>query len=347
MKKAISFIVHFMLVLVLGSCVVYSAFMFFLFAVWLIELFFLIWMQRTFLLKFLCDELLNSALIRQHLEQCAETTTELQQKLRSFSAEWKNLKSREETVAARVVKVETTMLNASGKVKEGLTTTIKNNGKFMGQSQRSSSGNNGFNVSSDDLHSKEVGRQESEFNDSDKCPSLLNSEKSYNCNSQFMNPADTDDKIKDHQAAVDNSEIPSQKTDKSFKLNELPLSNTLPQDDVSREIQLKENLQDLTEEIAIQSPSSDHQGLSTLSHFMSPQVAHEVPSVVTNESQAYNLELNTIKNDILALQDSITATELQLLKLTVRGEFLGSDSVGRLYWFSPMSGMHPRIIVGK
>ncbi|PQP92378.1 methyl-CpG-binding domain-containing protein 9 [Prunus yedoensis var. nudiflora] len=36
--------------------------------------------ERTFLLKFLCDELLNSAVIRQHLEHCSETSAELQQK---------------------------------------------------------------------------------------------------------------------------------------------------------------------------------------------------------------------------------------------------------------------------
>ncbi|KAJ0113113.1 hypothetical protein Patl1_02720 [Pistacia atlantica] len=301
--------------------------------------------ERTFLLKFLCDELLNSAVIRQHLEQCAETTAELQQKLRSFSAEWKNLKSREEIVAARVAKVETTVLNAIGNVKEGSTTTLRNNGKFMGQPQGSSCGNNGFVVSSDDVHPTEGGRQESELNDSDRRPSLLYSEKSYKFNSQFMNPADTEDKIKDHHAVVDNSKIPFQENDKSFKPNELPLSNTLSQDDVSREIHLKENLQELTKEIATQIPPSDHQGLSTPSELLSPQVAHEVPFVVANESQAYNLELNTIKNDILVLQDLITATESQLLKLTVRREFLGSDSIGRLYWVSAMPGMQPQVIV--
>ncbi|XP_044479074.1 methyl-CpG-binding domain-containing protein 9-like [Mangifera indica] len=299
--------------------------------------------ERTFLLKFLCDELLNSALIRQHLEQCAETTAEIQHKLRSFFAEWKNLKSREETVAARVAKVETNMLNAVGNV-EGPATTIRNNGKFMGQPQGSSSRNNGFIFFSDDVHPAEGGQQESELNDSNKHPYLLYSEKGYNCDNQYVNPADTEDKIKDHHAVVDDSRIPSQNND-LFKQNELPLSNTSPQDDASREIHLKESEQNLRGEISTEIPSSDHQGLSSPSKLMTPQVAHEEPSVVTNESQAYNLELSTIKSDIFVLQDSITTTESQLLKLTSRREFLGSDSIGRLYWVSAMPGMYPGVIV--
>lgn len=73
-------------------------------------------MQRLFLLKYLCDELVSSALIRQHLEQCVEASAELQQKLRSCFMEWKSLKSREEVVAAKVAKLDTTMLSA---VREG------------------------------------------------------------------------------------------------------------------------------------------------------------------------------------------------------------------------------------
>ena len=94
-------------------------------------------MQRTFLLKFLCDELLNSALIRQHLEQCPESSAELQQKLRSLSVELKNLKAKEENLAARAAKADTSLLNGVGEinVKEGVTNKLTNQGNCLGRMQ--------------------------------------------------------------------------------------------------------------------------------------------------------------------------------------------------------------------
>ncbi|KAK1291586.1 Methyl-CpG-binding domain-containing protein 9 [Acorus calamus] len=52
-------------------------------------------LERILLMKFLCHEALNSAFIREHLDQCAETLPDLQQKLRSLYAEWRNLKFQE------------------------------------------------------------------------------------------------------------------------------------------------------------------------------------------------------------------------------------------------------------
>lgn len=60
--------------------------------------------QRTFLIKFFCDETLNTSIIRDHLDHCACTSADLQQKLRSLSAELKNLKLREEILAANMEK---------------------------------------------------------------------------------------------------------------------------------------------------------------------------------------------------------------------------------------------------
>ena len=62
-------------------------------------------MQKILLLKFLCDEVLNSILIRQHLEQCFETSADLQQKLRVLYSELKNLKLQEDTLATTATKV--------------------------------------------------------------------------------------------------------------------------------------------------------------------------------------------------------------------------------------------------
>lgn len=269
-------------------------------------------MQRTFLLKFLCDELLNSALLRQHLEQCTEVTAELQQKLRSFSVEFKNLKSREETVAARVAKVEASMTYSVAEVcmKEGPATVIRNNGKCIEQPQNSSNRSN--------------------------CSVIALEE------SGPMYPTDAEGQIEEPHG--DNSKMPSQKNDESIKPNEHPLESSLPQeiDNLSGEIRSQHNLQELARDAATLASPSNNQGPSVPNEL---HITEGTCSVTMNEPQAHNLELNNIRNDILLLQESITSLEQQLLKLSVRREFLGSDSSGRLYWVLPLPGMHPCLIV--
>ena len=62
--------------------------------------------QRISLLKFLCDEVLNSIVVRQHLERCFETSADLQLKLRTLFSEWKSgVKLREDILAAKVAKL--------------------------------------------------------------------------------------------------------------------------------------------------------------------------------------------------------------------------------------------------
>ncbi|KAL5793156.1 hypothetical protein ACOSP7_001750 [Xanthoceras sorbifolium] len=305
--------------------------------------------ERTFLLKFLCDELLNSALIRQHLEQCAEATAELQQKLRSFSVEWRNLKSREENMAARVAKVETGMLTAGGEVgvKEGPAAASTNNGKCVGQPQDTSGRSNCSVAFSDDVPSSEGDREESGLNDSNRHQSVLYSKKNHNCNSQLMKPMGTKDHVKDDHDAISKTKMPSQENDLSVRPNELPFSNSvsLENDNLSGETHLHDKLQDLAKDTAAQPPPLDHQGFCVPKEMLNSHGAQDVPPAATNESQSYNLELNSIKNDMLLVQDSITSLESQLLKLSVRREFLGSDSIGRLYWASATPDMHARVIV--
>jgi hypothetical protein len=60
----------------------------------------------------------------------------------------------------------------------------------------------------------------------------------------------------------------------------------------------------------------------------------EVSQNAVNESETitYHVELNAVKRDISLLHDSITSVGSQLLKLFVHRDFLGIDSIGRLYW---------------
>ncbi|KAA3455958.1 methyl-CpG-binding domain-containing protein 9 [Gossypium australe] len=277
--------------------------------------------ERAFLLKFLCDELLNSTLIRQHLERCAETTFELHQKLRSAYIEWKNLKSKEDFVAARAAKFHTSMINAVGDgVKDG-TDLIPSDGE-----------------------------EAAVLNGLDKHASSTHTEKSFTSNGQCFNSMDTEAQLKGEQANVDVSKVLPEKSDKSFVTSELPVTNPLLQgiDDSRKETNLHGKLEE-SKGMDVASPSSpsDCNGQCQYSDATSLHAAKQVPSVAENESQSHHLELSTIKSDIQHLQDLINSLESQLLKLSIRKEFLGSDSSGRLYWISAMPGGYPQVIVDR
>lgn len=306
--------------------------------------FLLLWMQRIYLLKFLCDEFLNSVLTRQHLEQSAETTTELQQKFRSLFVEWKNLKSREEFLASRAAKVDASAVGELG-VKGRLAASFINQDKCVGQPPNLNDGPSHCSAFSDDLPALDSGQEGTGINGFDKHPSVTNSEKNHSCNTQTLNPVGTEGQVKDLHPVVDENNISSHVNEKSFRPDQLPPSNHLPQviDDTG-DIKLQGSLQGYVgRDTYTLLPSSDQE--FCLSSETNVHGTQNVPPVAMNESQAYCLELSTIKNDILRLQNMITSIESQLLKLSVRREFLGSDSRGRLYWASAMPGGLPRVIV--
>lgn len=70
--------------------------------------------QRVLLLKFLFDEVLNSATIHDHIDQHASRTSELQQKLRFLSSELKTLQSKEEPFAANLERENSSISSFSG-----------------------------------------------------------------------------------------------------------------------------------------------------------------------------------------------------------------------------------------
>lgn len=125
----------------------------------------------------------------------------------------------------------------------------------------------------------------------------------------------------------------SQNSGKPLKFNEPPISSSLPQEvDGSEQSNMETEISILPSTKQHCSPS-DANGVP---------VAPHVPPL--NESQAYHNELDGIKKDISQLQDSIASIELELLKVSVRREFLGTDSAGRLYWATVMSNGQPQII---
>ncbi|TQD71328.1 hypothetical protein C1H46_043130 [Malus baccata] len=293
--------------------------------------------ERTFLLKFLCDELLSSAVIRQHLEYCSETSTELHQKLRSLSVEWKVLRSRQEILVSRAAKVD-----AGDGIKEGILASVETNERCLHQPQVLSGRSNSFNAVSDDS-ALEGARG------FDKHPSVSNAE----YNSQHS--VDTEVREKDVHSASDDISAPGKfsshmtadKSEISSRQIEFPSSNCLPHEinGSSKEIGCVDHPQD-NAEMDVSLPI-DQKGISNPSDVRSNHVGEQMSPASVNESESYHLELNSVKNDLSVLEDLIASTEFNLLKVSVRREFLGTDSLGGLYWVSVLPGGHAWIIVDR
>ncbi|KAF8399268.1 hypothetical protein HHK36_015133 [Tetracentron sinense] len=340
-------------------------------------------MQRIFLLKFLCDEVLNSTIFREHLEHCADMSADLQQKLRSLSVEWRNLKFREEILAARAAKINTNMLNVVGEAgREGIASVISNHGRWPGQLHNSGNRPNYFTTFSGNLLHLEDGPDGNVPNDFNKHPCWFYprgiSEKHCTGKTQDMKPADTGSGIKDVHSVMDNSPVPgnpfpnmtSTKGDESNRQNEQPLSSHLRQetDELGGEYNIQGNTNkthelDMGRNGFVLPTSETLQGgpchsLDTGRHHLAehcPPLPLNSDNLLSghhfsvqpdlNGSQADNLEVNSLNNEMSLLQDSITSVESQLLNISLRRECLGRDSAGRLYWFFAKPGTHPWVIV--
>jgi hypothetical protein len=72
---------------------------------------------------------------------------------------------------------------------------------------------------------------------------------------------------------------------------------------------------------------------------------HGMIRPAVNESQPNNLEASFLENEIAVLQDSIACLESQLQRVSLRKDFLGRDSAGRLYWGFSWPGTSPWVVV--
>ncbi|PSS26859.1 Methyl-CpG-binding domain-containing protein [Actinidia chinensis var. chinensis] len=89
--------------------------------------------ERVLLLKFLCDETLNSSILRDHLDQCAHMSADLQHKLRFLSSEWNNLKCREEILAANLEKANAVHNRVGELAPDVLAYVLNTEGKLIGK----------------------------------------------------------------------------------------------------------------------------------------------------------------------------------------------------------------------
>jgi hypothetical protein len=72
---------------------------------------------------------------------------------------------------------------------------------------------------------------------------------------------------------------------------------------------------------------------------------HGIIRPAVNKSQANNLEASFLEKEIAVLQDSIACLESQLQRVSLRKDFLGRDSAGRLYWGFSWPGTSPWVVV--
>ncbi|KAI3991657.1 hypothetical protein MKX01_038055 [Papaver californicum] len=293
--------------------------------------------ERVFLLKFLSDEVLNSAIVREHLDQCAEMSADVQQKLRSFNIELRNLKYKEEVLT----KESKVMLNGIGEAgKEAVATMLLNLSRGTSQHQTL---NNSYNVCTPFSGMIQLGDVDEE-NDSNNVNNNSNwsfgkSNSGDHCNgSRNLNvlAADSDGQKTDGLSVQDdNLVVESLSPDKASKSSE---SNK------HSEVQLpalqQKQVGEVRKELATESTMSEkHEVVTETTDYVQPMFE------VLNEPRAYNLEVDSIKNEISRMENSIGGLESQLLKLSMRREFLGRDNAGRLYWALNMPGKCPWLVV--
>ncbi|KAI3844578.1 hypothetical protein MKW92_027535 [Papaver armeniacum] len=293
--------------------------------------------ERVFLLKFLSDEVLNSSIVREHLDQCAEMSADVQQKLRSFSVELRNLKYKEEVLT----KESRVMLNGVGETgKEAVASMLLNLSGGTGQHQTL---NNSYNFCTPFSGMIQLG-DVAEENDSNNVNnnsnwSLGKSNSGDHCNGNrnlSVLAADSDGQKTDSLSVLDDNLVPeSLYPDKASKSSE---SNK------HSEVQLpalqQKQVGDLGKEHATENTTSEKHEVGTETTDCALPMFE-----VLNEPRAYNLEVDSLKNEISRMENSIGGLERQLLKLSMRREFLGRDNAGRLYWALNMPGKCPWLVV--
>lgn len=210
--------------------------------------------QRSHLLTFLCDELLSSALVRQHIDQCTDTSTKLMQDLRSTSAELKTLKYKEASLEAKVAESDRSFTVLGTDTQQGCD-------KYVTRHCSSQSKSDFINFSGDPFQS----------------------------NRDLTN------------AACYTPDL--------------------------------ESFEDL----------QGHSSLAT----GNANVSSSNPIVFLNNSQSESSELTSVRTQILQLNNSISSLYSQFLKVSMRREYLGSDSSGRSYWVLADSGTQPSFISSR
>ncbi|XP_049360081.1 methyl-CpG-binding domain-containing protein 9 [Solanum verrucosum] len=278
--------------------------------------------DRIFLLKFLCDEMLNSAILRDHIDRSASLSAELQQKLRSLGAELKLLKHKKEILTAKLKN------DARSSGDTGSDTSLwSNDCKLKVQGTDSGSHNSSISGGCRQL---DDGTQHNKCNDYNKQSCLYTSKniQDKTCASGTNHIRNSPDPInhlqhqqllKENTRSLNTSSHAKCGTEEANLQNDLFISTTLQQETD----QIPGNHLESTQ-------SSSKSIMLFATHIVSATTCSG--SVSNPLEEAFLFEMSAIKKEIRALEDSIAAKELELQEVSVRKEYMGQDSEGRLYW---------------
>ncbi|CAH9073963.1 unnamed protein product [Cuscuta epithymum] len=259
--------------------------------------------ERIFLMKFLCDEALNSPIFRDHIDQCASLYADLQQKLRSLNSELKLLKVREDFFLANLAKVKNTVPGHGGDTwSNAFTSGVVSDGKL----------------------------NELIENSKKPLPNCLKDNLEGTCAISVDQLKSTDgvNNLKHQQAVKDKCQLDTSHTPHGKKI--ASLQDELGQGGSCSNVDFQ---QESPESSSNSLPSSvqvlpDHNSTDSNSNCVNQSYKAGDVSL----SQAFNNQLASLKGEIHSLQDSIALKEAELQDVSVRKEFLGRDSEGRPYW---------------
>ncbi|KAG0486564.1 hypothetical protein HPP92_008659 [Vanilla planifolia] len=347
--------------------------------------------KRVFLLKFLCDEVLNSLLIREHLEQCAERSNDLHQKLRALTVEWRNLKFKEEMLAMRTVEDCTNKpVRFEATIKEDtINSMLASQGRLIEHQHRSDKKLNSLvsvcnpKVMPVHLESslEESGQSDSQLQTSQVSMSVnmkhVNGNISQTCSPSSTSIADavmTRVELALSKVAVtisshQDNQAPKEVLQSFERADDKPMSIICDSSDAASIQNLEKNgnilsngdaiigscvLADKVRTIcgdkALSMPISfgvneSAQKLLTFSQSAALQGNHLNINFGILDSDSFEVEMNELKKEILQLQGSIASLESQLVMSSLRREFLGRDSLGRLYWVIGRPGKRSWLVV--
>ncbi|XP_057774595.1 methyl-CpG-binding domain-containing protein 9 isoform X2 [Salvia miltiorrhiza] len=254
--------------------------------------------ERIFFLKFLFDEALNSATVRDHMDHCASRAADLQNKLRSLTSELKIVKAKEDMFGLSAEKTNSGVFNIRGDLK----------------SDASSSQHTNENIARGNPSEKLAG------------------EKSQH-EKIFVKAQPSGGPILQNETPIF---IQQQQSDQGHAnvLNNVQGSlftttQVLPGHNFSCSTSDHE-----TEFVPPATVSSIHES-----------GGHQRPNQADMlSSQGNSLKVCAVRNEITNLLDSIANIELELVKVSLRRDFLGRDCNGRVYWAFYYPGARPWII---
>lgn len=304
--------------------------------------------ERIFFMKFLFDEAVNSATIREHMEQCSSRVNDLQQKLRSLTSELKLLKVKEEILGLSTEKPQSGVHSGRGDLKSDASSSVL----AIDGSSRGKPSEVGSHLSKfSSLAQVEHGSSSKEHVGHSKHPDLPPRSSKSLGSSDTPNQADQHH-IGDHS---ENVKLPGlqQSTEPNPQIEALiaiQQQNTEQQTNIPRgsqggsilstsQVMTGPNLPGSANELVMDHVASAPMSSIHESHgHPNPSLADMVPSK-DNSSKA-----STIKDDIVNLQNTIVSLESELFRVSIRKDYLGRDSNGRIYWAFHSTGARPWIV---